>query len=231
MRRFRSPSGGDVLPKIAAVPSRIPRCAVAGGVSRRRFAHRPSSRNRRRRGGDGKSADVVALLSTDRRYYLSANAYSIRWLFRRCRIRFARRRPDPGGRGLRQQRRLPPRDAARPLAGLSARPATNGFKHRWSAGGKTSSRAQSGAVAVDMESAAVARITSEAGVPFACLRAISDDADTYLPESLLAVLEHGGVRPARLMAAIVPPARADRGVNTASRPYPESRAAIGGRSR
>jgi adenosylhomocysteine nucleosidase len=62
---------------------------------------------------------------------------------------------------------------------------------------------RSGAVAVDMETAVVAELCATAGVPFGCLRAISDDADAYLSESLLAVLQGGGVRPARLLAAVL----------------------------
>ena len=38
-----------------------------------------------------------------------------------------------------------------------------------------------GAIAVDMESAAVAAVAAEAGVPFYCLRAISDPANSDLP--------------------------------------------------
>jgi nucleoside phosphorylase len=62
---------------------------------------------------------------------------------------------------------------------------------------------QSGAVAVDMESAVVARLCSESGVPFGCIRAISDDVDTFLSESLLALLQGGGVNPARLLSAVL----------------------------
>jgi adenosylhomocysteine nucleosidase len=62
---------------------------------------------------------------------------------------------------------------------------------------------QSGAVAVDMETAVVADLCTAAGIPFGCLRAISDDADTYLSESLLALLQGGAVRPARLLAAVL----------------------------
>jgi nucleoside phosphorylase len=62
---------------------------------------------------------------------------------------------------------------------------------------------RSGAVAVDMESAVVADLCATAGVPFGCLRAISDDANTFLSESLLAVLQGGRVRPARLLAAVL----------------------------
>ncbi len=62
---------------------------------------------------------------------------------------------------------------------------------------------RSGAVALDMETAVVARLCGEAGVPFGCLRVISDDVDTYLSESLLGVLRDGRVGPGRLAAAVL----------------------------
>ncbi len=62
---------------------------------------------------------------------------------------------------------------------------------------------RSGAVAVDMETAVVARLCTAAGVPFGCLRVISDDVDTPLSEALLDVLRDGRVRPARLAAAVL----------------------------
>jgi adenosylhomocysteine nucleosidase len=62
---------------------------------------------------------------------------------------------------------------------------------------------QSGAVAVDMEGAAVARRCSAAGVPFGCLRAISDEVETLLSESLLRILSGGRVKPTALTAAIL----------------------------
>jgi adenosylhomocysteine nucleosidase len=46
---------------------------------------------------------------------------------------------------------------------------------------KQSLRRSTGAAAVDMESAAVARCCQAAGVPWRCLRVISDDARTALP--------------------------------------------------
>ena len=54
-----------------------------------------------------------------------------------------------------------------------------------------------------METAVVAQLCNVVGVPFGCLRVISDDVDTPLSESLLAVLSDGRVRPGRLMAAIL----------------------------
>ena len=60
-----------------------------------------------------------------------------------------------------------------------------------------------GAVAVDMETAVAARLCGKASVPFGCLRAISDDVDASLSESLLDLLQAGRVKPARLLAAVL----------------------------
>ena len=62
---------------------------------------------------------------------------------------------------------------------------------------------RSGAVAVDMETAIVARLCAAAGVPFGCLRVISDDVDTPMSEALLDVLHGGRVGPVRLPAAVL----------------------------
>jgi adenosylhomocysteine nucleosidase len=59
------------------------------------------------------------------------------------------------------------------------------------------------AVAVDMETAVVARLCHAAGVPFGCLRAISDDGDTPLSPQLTGILHRGRVAPWRLAAALV----------------------------
>jgi adenosylhomocysteine nucleosidase len=62
--------------------------------------------------------------------------------------------------------------------------------------------AQHDAVAVDMESAVAARCCFQAGVPFACLRAISDDGETPLSPHLVEVLRGGEVAPLRLAAVL-----------------------------
>jgi adenosylhomocysteine nucleosidase len=49
------------------------------------------------------------------------------------------------------------------------------------------------ALAVDMESAAVARFCTEHEIPFGCLRAISDDVDSRLSPRLLSLLSGGRV--------------------------------------
>jgi len=51
---------------------------------------------------------------------------------------------------------------------------------------------QYGAVAVDMESAAVARVASKARVPFIAMRAVTDTADMVVPASALAATEADG---------------------------------------
>jgi len=61
-----------------------------------------------------------------------------------------------------------------------------------SAAEKRSLHSATGAVAVDMESHRVARVAAETGVPFLCLRAISDDASTALPEWVAATASADG---------------------------------------
>jgi hypothetical protein len=62
---------------------------------------------------------------------------------------------------------------------------------------------RSGAVAVDMESAVAALCCREAGVPFACLRAVSDDAHASFPPTLLHAIEGEHVHLLRLAWAVV----------------------------
>jgi adenosylhomocysteine nucleosidase len=53
-----------------------------------------------------------------------------------------------------------------------------------------------GAIAVDMESAAVAAVAHQVGVPFVAIRVIADRADLTVPQSLLrSVDEFGRLRP------------------------------------
>jgi adenosylhomocysteine nucleosidase len=59
------------------------------------------------------------------------------------------------------------------------------------------------AVAVDMESAAVARACAERGVAFGCVRAVSDDWATPLAPALVRVLSGGRVSPGRLALALL----------------------------
>jgi hypothetical protein len=59
-----------------------------------------------------------------------------------------------------------------------------------------------GAFAVDMESAVVARLCQRRGVPFGCVRAISDDAGTLLSPRLTALLTCGRGSLFRVLAAV-----------------------------
>jgi adenosylhomocysteine nucleosidase len=61
---------------------------------------------------------------------------------------------------------------------------------------------QLGALAVDMESAVVARACTKHGVPFGCLRVVSDEMTTPLSPQLLALLSEGRVSALRLLAAL-----------------------------
>ena len=69
---------------------------------------------------------------------------------------------------------------------------------------KADARRRWNAVAVDMESAAVARVARDHGLPFLALRAIADEALDALPAGLTqAVDEVGRPRPVPLMAALL----------------------------
>lgn len=59
------------------------------------------------------------------------------------------------------------------------------------------------AVAVDMESAAAARLCQEHEVPFACLRVISDDRNTALSPQLVKLLRRGRVSVPRLTTMVL----------------------------
>jgi len=59
------------------------------------------------------------------------------------------------------------------------------------------------ALAVDMESAALARLCHESGVPFGCLRVVLDEAHALLSPRLVSLLSGGQVSPWRLAAAMV----------------------------
>lgn len=60
---------------------------------------------------------------------------------------------------------------------------------------KRSNRRRFGATAVDMESAAVARVTRESGIPFSCARIILDTADHELPDLGGTLGPDGSIRP------------------------------------
>jgi nucleoside phosphorylase len=71
---------------------------------------------------------------------------------------------------------------------------------------------QSGAVAVDMETAVGVRLCSRQGVPFGCVRVISDSLDTPLSPQLVSFLASGRVSPLRFLAALVRSPRLGREV-------------------
>ena len=59
-----------------------------------------------------------------------------------------------------------------------------------------------GAWAVDMESGVLAEMCARQGVPFGCVRAISDDVGTALSPQLVSLLSGGRVSPLRALAAL-----------------------------
>ena len=73
-----------------------------------------------------------------------------------------------------------------------------------SSSGKTALFKRTGAVAVDMESAAVAAVAHHGGVPFVAIRAVADPADTIIPKSILSAIdEFGQLRPFRLLRGLL----------------------------
>jgi adenosylhomocysteine nucleosidase len=71
-----------------------------------------------------------------------------------------------------------------------------------SSGEKLALGKQHDAVAVDMETATVARLCSGHDVPFGCVRAISDEVQTGLSPRLLSLLAGERVSPLRVLAAL-----------------------------
>lgn len=63
---------------------------------------------------------------------------------------------------------------------------------------------RTGAIAVDMESIAVAQAAATGGIPFACIRAVSDDSDRTIPaEAIKGVDETGKSQLGPIMKAIL----------------------------
>jgi adenosylhomocysteine nucleosidase len=64
--------------------------------------------------------------------------------------------------------------------------------------------ALTGAIAADMETAAVAEAAQSAGVPWIAVRAVADTADVALPPAVLGAVDGSGhLRPGRFMAALL----------------------------
>lgn len=70
------------------------------------------------------------------------------------------------------------------------------------AAGKAEALRSSGAVAVDMESGAVARVAALHGLPFLAVRAILDAADDEVPHAVSAASQAGEVRMGRLLRGL-----------------------------
>ncbi|MCW8085004.1 phosphorylase family protein [Sabulicella glaciei] len=69
---------------------------------------------------------------------------------------------------------------------------------------KAALRAQTGAAAVDMESAIALRHALRRGIPFAALRAVGDPADAGVPPSALAgMTPEGDVAPGRVLLSLL----------------------------
>jgi len=61
-----------------------------------------------------------------------------------------------------------------------------------------------GAVAIDLESGAVARVAARHRLPFAVLRAICDPAERTLPPAALGALSHdGAIRGLRVLSSVI----------------------------
>ena len=73
-----------------------------------------------------------------------------------------------------------------------------------SAADKAAACKRSGAIAVDMESAAVAAVAAAAGLPFLVLRAISDSANDAIPVALAGTVDrYGQPRLGRVLATLL----------------------------
>lgn len=84
-----------------------------------------------------------------------------------------------------------------------------------------------GCVAVDMEAASVAQVATDAGVPFAAVKAVSDPLDRPLPAFALRLLRpDGGVRPTVLAAVLVRGPRAWRALGRMRHDFAAARAGL-----
>jgi len=63
----------------------------------------------------------------------------------------------------------------------------------------------SGAIAVDMESAAIGRVASQAGIPFMAIRAVADSANEELPSCIAkAMTNRGRLQMKKLLPTLIP---------------------------
>jgi len=90
------------------------------------------------------------------------------------------------------------------LGGISIPVLLGGREVVASAAAKAALFAASGAVAVDLESGAVARVAAAHGLPFAALRAICDPAERDLPPAALIALDRrGGIGLMRVIGSVL----------------------------
>lgn len=68
--------------------------------------------------------------------------------------------------------------------------------------GKRELAARSGAIAVDMEAAAIAAVATRAGLPFVVVKAICDPLGRELPRRIMRALDGGGAPSWRMLSAI-----------------------------
>jgi len=69
---------------------------------------------------------------------------------------------------------------------------------------KQSLASTSGAIAVDMESAAIGRVASQAGIPFMVIRAVADTVDEKLPSCISeAMSDRGQIQMRRLFPSLI----------------------------
>lgn len=90
-----------------------------------------------------------------------------------------------------------------PRLQVSTEPIGEALRPLRGAGAKAAHRGASAMAAVDMESAAIARVAREAGIPFAAVRAVTDTVSRSVPGSALAALGPGGaLQPKALLLAL-----------------------------
>ncbi len=98
------------------------------------------------------------------------------------------------------------------------------------AAAKAALHGDTGAVAVDLESGAVARVAREAGLPFAVLRAVCDPAIRTLPRAALVALDaHGAIGGWRIALALFKRPGDIAGLLALARDAARARAALVGR--